>query len=185
MKIKFIKEYRAIGDFGMPGKAIIARSLIGDTADNLDDEDAQWLIDNGFAEKVKESGQWKPKFDEMYYCLNGNGIIMFETWCNDELDESRYSRGNCFKTKAAAERYRDYLEAVATVSQDDGFMRKSGGGFGWPVIEYTTNNPGVDDIAGRQHAGEFYFDTREHALNSAMNHTREWQTIVNYDWSRE
>lgn len=60
MKIKFIKEYRAIGDFGMPGKAIIARSFIGDTADNLDDEDAQWLIDNGFAEEVKELGWKKP-----------------------------------------------------------------------------------------------------------------------------
>lgn len=46
-------------------------------------------------------------------------------------------------------------------------------------------NPIGDDIAGRQHAGEFYFDTREHALNSAMNHTREWKTILNYDWSRE
>ena len=78
-----------------------------------------------------------------------------------------------------------FMEAINVVSQDEGFMRKNGGGFGWPVIEYTTNNPGVDDIAERQHAGEFYFDTREHALNSAMNHTGEWQTILNYDWSRE
>lgn len=182
MKIKFIKEYRAL--FGESLWNCAAHS-VGAVLDVIPVQ-AQWLIDNGFAEKVEDTkGWWKPKLDEMYYCLNGNGIIMFETWCNDELDESRYSMGNCFKTKESAERHRDYLEAVATVSQDEGFMRKSGGGFGWPVIEYTTNNPGVDDIAGRQHAGEFYFDTREHALNSAMNHTREWQTIINYDWSKE
>lgn len=180
MKIKFLKPFRLynpIGDDMMMNEGAV---------ENMEKEDyAQWLIDNGFAEEVKESGWWKPQLDEMYYCLNGNGIIMFETWCNDELDESRYSMGNCFKTKESAERHRDYLEAVATVSQDEGFMRKNGGGFGWPVIEYKANNPGVEDIAGRQHAGEFYFDTREHALNSAMNHTNEWQTILNYDWSRE
>ena len=178
MKIKFIKEYRAL-------QSDVYDIYEVGTIENMPETAAQWLIDNGFAVEVQESGWWKPKFDEMCYCLDSAGTIMFETWCNDELDESRYSMGNCFKTNAAAERYRDYLKAIATVSHDDGFMRKNGGGFGWPVIEFTMNNPGVDDIAGRQHAGEFYFDTREHALNSAMNHTREWQTILNYDWSRE
>lgn len=180
MKIKFIKPFRLynpIGDDTMMGEGAV---------ENMEKEGyAEWLIENGFAKEVIESGRWKPKSDEMYYFLDSAGTIMMDPLVNDEFDESRYSVGNCFKTKAAADRYRDYLKAIATVSQDDGFMRKSGGGFGWPVIEYTTNNPGVDDIAGRQHAGEFYFDTREHALNSAMNHTREWQIILNYDWSRE
>ena len=184
MKIKFLKPFRLynpIGDDMMMGEGAV---------ENMKEDYAEWLIDNGFAEEVK-SGGWKPEIDDTYYCVLYNrsmftcDIVGRQPWLNDELDEYRYSIGNCFKTSKAAERYCDYLKAVATVSHDEGFMRKSDGGFGWPVIEFTTNNPGVDDIAERQHAGEFYFDTREHALNSAMNHTREWQTILNYDWSRE
>lgn len=183
MKIKFIKPFRFIGN--NPDDGSDDTVPVGHVVDLENDESTQWLIDNGFAKEVQESGWWKPKFDEMYYFLDGYGKACVQPWLNDELDDIRYSMGNVFKTKEAAEDWRDYLEAIATVRQDDGFMRKNGGGFGWPVIEYKANNPGVDDIAGRQHAGEFYFDTREHALNSAMNHTREWQTILNYDWSRE
>lgn len=179
MKIKFLKPFRLynpIGDDMMMNEGAV---------ENMEKEDyAQWLIDNGFAEEVKESGWWKPKYGERYYYFGPNGGVYDNQWENDSIDNGRLKLGFVFKTEEAIERYRDYLEAIATVSQDDGFMRKNGGGFGWPVIEYTTNNPGVDDIAGRQHAGEFYFDTREHALNSAMNHTREWQTILNYDWSK-
>ena len=182
MKIKFIKEYVAVDP--VPTSGIIHRYRVGET-EEITPYAAQWLIDNGFAKEVIESGWWKPRFDEKYYSVDSCGEACAQSWLNDELDEHLYSVGNVFKTKNAAERYRDYLKAIATVRQDDGFMRKNGGGFGWPVIEYKANNPGVDDIAGRQHAGEFYFDTREHALNSAMNHTREWQTIMNYDWSRE
>lgn len=179
MKIKFLKPFRLynpIGDDMMMDKG---------TIENMEKEDyAQWLIDNGFAEEVKEPGWWKPRLRERYYYIGPNGGVYNNQWENDSIDNARLKLGSVFKTEEATERYRDYLEAIATVGQDEGFMRKSDGGFGWPVIEYTTNNPGVDDIAERQHAGEFYFDTREHALNSAMNHTREWQTILNYDWSK-
>ena len=180
MKIKFLKPFRLynpIGDDLMMNEG---------TVENMEKEDyAKWLIDNGFAEEVKESGWWKPKLDDVYYVVYPDGLIASCTWDGCTVDENRFFNGAIFKTGEAAHRWRDYLRAIATVSQDEGFMRKNGGGFGWPVIEFTTNNPGVDDIAERRHAGEFYFDTREHALNSAMNHTREWQTILNYDWSRE
>lgn len=182
MKIKFIKEYVAVDP--VPTSGIIHRYRVGETKE-ITPYTAQWLIDNGFAEEVEESSQWKPTFGEMYFFLNSTGKIRVEPWLSDKSDEYRYSMGNCFKTSKAAEAWRGYLIARATISHDEGFMRKNGGGFGWPVIEFTANNPGVDDIAERQHAGEFYFDTREHALDSAMNHTREWQTILNYNWSRE
>lgn len=169
MKIKFIKDYRAI-------------PLTGDCSNDYEikegevkecrDEAADWLVENGFAEKV-ESQSFCSSFTHGYDDFDCPYVqVGFYT----------YNRRNA---NLERDRFTEFLQAVNAVSQDEGFMRKSGGGFGWPVIEYTTNNPGVDDIAGRQHAGEFYFDTREHALNSAMNHTREWQTILNYDWSRE
>ena len=183
MKVKFLKDYRFIENY--PGDDFDKTVHTGDVIDLEHTESAKWLIDNGFAEEVKESSWEKPTRGDNYYFINGAGVITSTVWMENSQDRIRYLMGNCFRTTEAAERYRDYLGAVATVSHDDGFMRKNGGGFGWPVIEYTTNNPGVDDIAGRQHAGEFYFDTREHALSSAMNHTREWQTILNYDWSRE
>lgn len=176
MDIRFIKEYRAL-------QSDVYDIYEVGTIENMPEMAAQWLIDNGFAEEVEESG-WKPKYGEKYFYVGYDGFVHSCLWENDSLDNARLKLGSVFKTEEATERYRDYLEAIATVSQDDGFMRKGDGGFGWPVIEYTTNNPGVEDIAERQHAGEFYFDTREHALNSAMNHTREWQTILNYDWSK-
>lgn len=198
MKIKFLKEYRAIGDFGMPGKAIIVRSIIGDTADNLDDEDAQWLIDNGFAEEVQESGWWKPKRNDKYYFLGSIGEVGAIPWYNDKLDEYRYSVGNTFKTKEAAERYRDYRKAVVTIRQDKGvltpeqvYMRAEGDGEAYHV-GYMGKQGGEDvldvceiDLYFWPPAGAILFDTSEHAEASLDNHLDEWKIIVSYDWSRE
>lgn len=196
MKIKFIKEYRAIGDFGMPGKAIIACSLIGDTADNLDDEDAQWLIDNGFAEEVKESGWWKPKYNEEYFYIGHDGSVHPCLWANDPLDNGRLKLGFVFKTEEAAIRCRDYWEAIATVRQDEGVMTPE-------EITHAANAGTrigriiVDDMTGDLIAsfynlytaypsvGAIYFDTCDHAKASLDNHPDEWEIITNYDWSRE
>lgn len=139
-------------------------------------------------EKVDESSDWLHN-GTIYYrpevgVYSKRFLPCSDTFRGTEYDIARRRIGFCHKSAKSCERFIDFLEAVEVISHDDGFMRKSDGGFGWPVIEYTANNPGVEDIAERQHAGEFYFDTREHALDSAVNHTREWQTILNYDWSR-
>ena len=189
MKIKFIKEYRAIGDFGMPGKAIIARSTIGDTADNLDDEDAEWLINNGFAEEVKESGWWKPENGENYYFINLAGGIEYTKHEGRYSDEFSVSSGNCFKTYFAADKCRDYWEAVATVCQDEGVLTpgqaaKNGyiyyicvhNEFGLVVHGFNADYVSVNTVL---------FDTREHAQASRDKHLDEWKIIANYDWSRE
>lgn len=128
-------------------------------------------------------------FDEWFEKVESQSFCSSFTHGYDEFDCPYVQVGfytyNRMNANLERDRFTEFLQAVNAVSKDEGFMRKNGGGFGWPVIEFTTNNPGVEDIAERQHAGEFYFDTREHALDSAMNHTREWQTILNYDWSRE
>lgn len=190
MKIKFIKEYRAIGDFGMPGKAIIARSLIGDTADNLDDEDAQWLIDNGFAEEVKESGWWRPKYCEKYFYIGHDGSVYSSAWAESEIDNGRLKLGSVFKTKKATERYRDYLKAIATVRQDEGVLtpekvREALNQYG-TVYTVGTNATALSvKHFYNASAGAVYFDTLYNANTSIGNHLDEWEIITNYDWSRE
>lgn len=177
MKIKFIKEYVSVDPATNSG--IIHR--FGEI-EEIQDYTAEWLIDNGFAEGVEES--W-PCYGHKYWYVNADGTVVHIKWADDAFEIGLKAIGNVFKTKELAQAYADYLKAITTVRQDKGFMRKSDGGFGWPVIEFTANNPGVDDIVESRHAGEFYFDTREHALDSAMNHTRECKTILDYDWSRE
>lgn len=52
MKIKFIKDYRLINaDIKDTGLDTTIES--GEVNDFVNDESAQWLIDNGFAEEVK------------------------------------------------------------------------------------------------------------------------------------
>ena len=147
-------------------------------------------------EEVKESGWWKPKFDEKYYFSNNFGEPGVAPWLNDELDKARYSMGDVFKTREAAERYRDYLRAVATVRQDEGVltpeevMRTAGGG---NIIGEIVVNHGVwnlkacmlNTLAMFPSVGVIYFDTYQHAQASLDKHPDEWKTIANYDWSRE
>lgn len=189
MKIKFIKPFRLynpIGDDMMMGEG---------TVETMEKEDyARWLIDNGFAEEVKESGWWKPSDGEEYYLVSyydGIGAAIFEP--ESELDCGAISMGNCFKTKAAAGRYRDYLKAVATVRQDEGVLTpaqaaKSYTGYYVCINESSqlrTDIWAFNDEINRMPASMILFDAFEHAQDSLDNHPDEWKIIANYDWSRE
>lgn len=196
MKIKFLKEYRAIGDFGMLGKAIVVRSIIGDTADNLDDEDAQWLIDNGFAEEVKQPDWKKPDRGDSYYFINGSGVITSTVWMDNSQDRIRYLLGNYFRTTEAAERYGKYLQAIVAVRQDEGVLTpeqinelegKQGKAY---HVGYMGKQNGeevrlIDLYETWAPVGTILFDTEEHADASRKKHLEEWKIIASYDWSRE
>ena len=194
MKIKFLKPFRLynpIGDDMMMDEG---------TVENMEKEDyAKWLIDNGFAEKVKESSWWKPKHKEKYYFVDGSGKVCVEPWLDDELDEYRYSVGECFKTEKAAERYRDYLKAITTIRQDEGVIDLQG-----ICEEYETEDNKYNDFSVYTVAFDLYlrklvvtdtdeyisanaiwFDAEEHAQASLDKHPDEWKIIANYDWSKE
>lgn len=47
--------------------------------------------------------KWKPKDGEDYYYILSNGIVHLSTWFDYKVDNSRFSIGNCFKTKEEAE----------------------------------------------------------------------------------
>ena len=195
MKIKFIKPFRFIGN--NPDDGSDDTVPVGHVVDLENDESTQWLIDNGFAEEVKESSWWKPRLDEMYYFLDGYGKACVQPWLNDELDDIRYSMGNVFKTKEAAERYGKYLQAIATVRQDEGvidlqraFDRResvSSDDFHIYTVAYSfyLKRLAIVGAANFMSANTIWFDTEEHAEASCKEHQDEWEIIANYDWSRE
>ena len=189
MKIKFLKPFRLynpVGDDTMMGEGAI---------ENVKDDYAEWLIDNGFAEEVKESGWWKPKNGENYYFIDGDGTILYDKYKDTFYNKYRVSVGNCFKTYFAADKCRDYWEAIATVRQDEGVLTpkevesaERSNGDVW-CISYTLDRGlfaytcRLDVVPTR--VGTIYFDTSEHAQDSLDKHPDEWKIIANYDWSRE
>lgn len=193
MKIKFIRPFRFIGN--NPDDGSDSAVPVGHVVDLENDESTRWLIDNGFAEKVDDTkGGWKPEIDGTYYCvLSSPSMFTCDTvgrqsWKDDDDDQYRYSIGNVFKTEKSARRFIDYLKAVETVRHDEGFMKHS------RKIDYTPCGYTVyrsydksiiteaSDMSTT--AGEFYFDTHEHAKASIEKHRDEWQTILDYDWSK-
>ena len=189
MKIKFLKDYRYPGG-GYSNK--------GDVQTFEDAEFAKWAIDNGFAEEVKESGQWKPKFGEAYFFLNSTGKINVEPWLSDKSDEYRYSMGECFKTEKAAEAWRGCRIAITTVREDEGVVtpeqiyelgRNNGEAY---HIGCTDKQNGEEvlsvcemDLYFWPPVGVILFDTEKHAQASLDKHLDGWKIIANYDWSRE
>ena len=194
MKIKFIKEYVAVDPATNSG--IIHR--FGET-EEIKDYTAQWLIDNGFAEEVKESGWWKPKRGDKYWYIGLDNFVHLGTWENSVADNGMLKLGLIFKTEKAGVYRRDYLEAVVTVKQDKGVIDLQG------ICEkYETEDNKYDDFSVYTVAFDLYlrklvvtdadeyisanaiwFDTEEHAQASLDNHPDEWKIIANYDWSRE
>ena len=192
MKIKFIK------DFKYPEVDISVGAVRNSEGYYLKDEVEewfQWLIDNGFAEEVKESSWEKSTRGDNYYFINGAGVITSTVWMENSQDRVRYLMGNCFRTTEAAERYRDYLKAIATVRQDEGVMTPreidsadSCGRTVW-CITYTLDS-GFFVYTCRlamllPQIGAIYFNSRGHANASLGKHPDEWKIIANYDWSRE
>lgn len=184
MKIKFIKEYLSLKE-----DDICDVYGVGMVWEDVPVTSAQWLIDNGFAEEVKESSLWEPEYGKKHYWLDSGGCVSASDWTHTGFDAWRYDIGNVFKTYDAAERYRGYLEAVAAVRHDEGFMKIS------RKVNYSPCGYGVYRGLGKSiiakvldvtvSAGEFYFDTYEHAKASVEAHQSEWQTILDYDWSKE
>ena len=192
MKIKFIKEYVAVApdtDLG-----VVHRYRVGETKE-IKGYTAEWLIDNGFAEEVKESGWWKPENGENYYFINLAGGIEYTKHEGRYSDEFSVSSGNCFKTYFADDKCRDYWEAIATVRQDEGVLtpreiesteRSNGAVY---CITYTFDS-GLFVHTCRlamvlPQVGAIYFNSRGYAQASLGKHPDEWKIIANYDWSRE
>lgn len=193
MKIKFIKDYRFIGNDPDDGSDTTVKT--GSVIDLENDESTKWLIDNGFAEEVKESGWWRPKKGDKYYFIDDSGYIKCDIWDNSFWEVDRYKMGNVFKTEEAADRYRDYMEAIATVRQDEGVLtpeqiREKESWhcdvyYIWKTIAGDCRVKKLDLANIYACPNAIFFDEASDAEASLEKHPDEWKIIANYDWSRE
>lgn len=183
MKIRFIKPFRFIGN--APDDGSDGTVPVGYIVDLENDESAQWLIDNGFAERATYG--WLYNSGEYYtlgaYCTVSAG------WGGSEVDVFRRDCGLAFKTDESAQRFVDYLKAVEVISHDEGFMKATfdvnGAILGYGIFTTSDGETVTTPLARSIHAGEFYFDMEKHAKASLEAHRSEWRTILNYDWSKE
>lgn len=205
MKIKFIKEYCTC--FRDEENIINTETFKPDdtvsTSMEMDryftEELARWLINNGFAEEVKESDWWKPMMGDRYYFIDDSGCIKEDIWGNNFWDVDRYKLGNVFKTEEAVKRYRDYLKAIAIVRQDEGMLTPEqvdelikDEGLAY-YVGYMVNPSNEKVLLGCPMnfddcwtpVGVILFDSEAHVDRSLRKHPDEWKIIVNYDWSRE
>ena len=192
MKIKFIKKYVAFHDF--EGAFGTSTTYEVGTIKNVSTKPAQWLINNGFAEKVEEGVEWLHD-GASYYQPAVSGLARkfvpsYNEYWGDVYDEARRRIGICYKTEEACQRFIDFLTAVEVVSHDEGFMKTDFQGSGYYMrLQYVDSDEVVFDrvayVRTIRYAGEFFFDTEEHAKASLDKHRDEWKIIANYDWSRE
>lgn len=191
MRIKFLKEFRLVGNDRSDGDDRTAP--VGHTVDLDDEESARWLIDNGFAEKVKANEWWKPKKGEAYYYLDDSGTVTYRIWMDDNSDENRFRIGNCFKTREATKKWRDYLKATVVVRQDEGVLTpvaafnnlQRAGHEPWTVETLYTSVQRVTCLNSHWPIiGAIYFDTRKNTQASLDMHRKEWNIMADYDWSR-
>lgn len=168
---------------------------IGEVWD-ANDEQAQWLIDNGFAEKVDD--EW-PQAGDAFWSISSDAISYEHDWRNYAEDRRKKAIGNVFKTRGAADRFIDYLKAITVVRQDEGVIDFQGIGEKYGADDNKYDDFCVYTVAFSLYlrklvvidsdeyisANAIWFEDKECAQASLDKHQDEWKTITNYDWSRE
>ena len=201
MKIKFIKEYctcfrdeeNMINTETFKPDDMVSTSMEEDRY--FTEELARWLINNGFAEEVKESGWWRPSCGDRYYFIDDSGYTKYAKWQDDFWEVDRYRMGNVFKTEAATARYGNYLKAIATVRQDEGVLtpeqiREKESWhcdvyYIWKTIAGECRVMRLDLTVIHACPNAIFFYKAPDADASLEKHPDEWKTILDYDWSRE
>lgn len=60
----------------------------------------------------KKEGKWKPVLDKLYWYRGDEGINLFDTWENDEIDEWRRKNLKIFETEEECEKYWHFMDTV-------------------------------------------------------------------------
>lgn len=148
-----------------------------------------------FDEWFEEASVEWPQYGVSYYepaisDLSKKFVPWHNRYWGDAYDEARRRIGFCYKTGEACRRFIDFLTAVEAVRHDEGFMKydKTYGKV-WELRRAYLDSEELFtarriEYEGFHHLGAFYFDTEEHAIASSEKHSNEWQTILNYDWSK-
>ena len=66
----------------------------------------------------KKEGKWKPALYELYWYRGDEGINIFDTWENNEIDEWRRKNLKIFETEEECERYWHFMDTVKEKSYE-------------------------------------------------------------------
>lgn len=173
-------------DWFLKGALLNDDCSIAANLNELDNPD-EWF------EKVDESSDWLHN-GTIYYrpevgVYDERFLPCSDMFRGTEYDIARQRIGFCHKSAESCRRFIDFLEAVEVVSHDDGFMKISRkinyDTYGYAISHSDWNKSLIaEKVESINHAGQFYFDTSEHAEASLDKHRDEWRTILDYDWSR-
>ena len=165
-----------------------------------DDTDISYHVDSidNFDEWFEPMPDEWPQKDDAFWSISSDGTSFLDSWHNYTDDRRKMAIGNVFKTREAADRFAEYLKAIATVRQDEGVIdlqevldRLEAGSEYDDVYVYTIaysfylKRLAIVGAANFMSANTIWFDTEEHADASCKEHQDEWKIIANYDWSRE
>ena len=111
---------------------------------------------------------WRPKEGDEYWALDNFGNVFFSIFSNSD-DENRYSFGNCFRTRAAAEAAKERVKA-ALKGENVNIPTNVGSNVGSPEIDSEPLSDGEKElIKALRHAGIItdVYDYRTTVLVSA------------------
>lgn len=66
----------------------------------------------------KKEGKWKPALNKLYWYRGDEGINLFDTWENDEIDEWRRKNLKIFETEEQCEKYWKFMDTVKEKSYE-------------------------------------------------------------------
>ena len=116
------------------------------------------------AEK-KESGRWKPKFNDKYWYIDNILSVSVSNWDDCQVDRTRYAIYNCFASKAEAEFEVERLKVLAEMREfeESPDMEWDCRNFHYYIFYNTrTNNIGINSMTiGKDY--NIFFESEEKA----------------------
>lgn len=146
------------------------------------------ILDSDWFEEIPEHKRWRADIDEYYWYLNSAGETYITAEREDDVDDTRFSIGNYFKTEEEAEKARDWLKAF-TVLRDDTKGFKPDWNNGTEKKYFVTYDHSTEELwvgSGSKYQNKLiYFKSREDVEASIKAHEKEWLTIFNCGGSNE
>lgn len=123
----------------------------------------------------KKEGKWKPALNKLYWYRGDEGINLFDTWENDEIDEWRRKNLKIFETEEQCEKYWKFMDAVKEKSYSFSEEEWEDDEVDKLVIyyDYTRKEFGVTCTWVCKYLGEIYFKTEEDAKYIINNFKEE------------
>lgn len=85
--------------------------------ENLKQEEREQLLALIKKANNPQSKVWKPKYEEIYWCVYGYGYVASIEWRGSINDEGYWTLGNCFRTREEAEFYKEKLLITAELQR--------------------------------------------------------------------